>query len=63
MGEKQLSHVDTQQRVDQVHAFKLEIVQLENNGVLAIPLEKLSKVQGYYRQLCSAAIHVVQLEL
>jgi len=51
MEEKQFSQADAQYRVDQIHAFQQEMVELENDGVLAIPPDQTSKVQGYHSQL------------
>lgn len=51
MEEKLFSQADAQHRVDQIHAFQQEMLELENDGVLAIPPVQTSKIQGYHRQL------------
>ncbi|MBL4630363.1 MAG: DUF2157 domain-containing protein [Paraglaciecola sp.] len=51
MEEKQLSQVEAQHRVEQIHAFQQEIVALENDGILAIAPEQANKVQDYHSQL------------
>ena len=51
MEEKQFSQADAQHRVDQIHAFQQEIVNLESDGVIAIPLEQSNKVRDYHQQL------------
>lgn len=51
MEEKQFSQVDAQHRVDQIDAFRQEMIELENDGVLTIVAEQASKVQDYHRQL------------
>lgn len=51
MEEKQFSQVDAQYRVDQIHAFQQEIIELENDDVLAISPVQASKVQSYHSQL------------
>lgn len=51
MEEKQTSQADAQQRVDQIHAFQQEIIELENDGVLTISSEQENRVQGYHNQL------------
>lgn len=51
MEEKQFSQADAQLRVDQIHAFRKEMGELESDSVLAISPEQASKVQGYHSQL------------
>ena len=51
MEKKQFSQADAQYRVDQIHAFQQEMVELESDGVLTIPPDQAGKVQGYHSQL------------
>jgi len=51
MEEKQLFQADAQHRVDQVHAFQQEMLELEKDDVLALPPEQLNKIQSYHNQL------------
>ena len=51
MDEKQLTQIDAQNRVEQIHAFDNELVELKNDGVLDLPQEQTVRVQNYHQQL------------
>ncbi|WP_019028005.1 DUF2157 domain-containing protein [Colwellia piezophila] len=51
MEDKQFSQKEAQQRVDQIYAFQQEMLELENDDVLMIPAEHVSKVEDHHRQL------------
>jgi len=51
MKKQPFSQSDAQNRVDQIHTFQKEILELENEGVLVISPEDTSKVQSYHSQL------------
>lgn len=51
MEEKPFSQVDAQRRVDQIHAFREEMTELKDKGVLTIATEQASKIQNYHSQL------------
>ena len=51
MEKKQLTQIEAQSRVDQIHAFQQEMLELETDDVLAIPPEQINKVQSYHNQL------------
>ncbi len=51
MEEKQLTQSDAQNRVEQIHAFEQELVELASDGVLTLPQEQYEQVQNYHHQL------------
>lgn len=65
MEDKQFSGAEAQQRVDQIHAFQQEIIELESDGALSLSPEQASKVQGVHQQLLQklSAIHDVDISI
>jgi len=51
MEEKQFTQSDAQNRVEQIHAFEQELVELASDGVLTLPQEQYKQVQNYHHQL------------
>jgi len=51
MEDKQFSQADAQHRVDQIHAFQQEMLELESDDVLDVSAEQVSKIQDYHSQL------------
>ena len=51
MEGKQISQSEAQHRVDQIHAFNEELLELEKAGVLAFASEQASLVQSFHNQL------------
>lgn len=51
MEEKQLFQTDAQQRVDQIHAFQQELIELNKAGVLEIASEQSSAIKNFHGQL------------
>lgn len=51
MEEQQLTKSDAQNRVEQIHAFEQELVELSNNGALVLSQEQASQLQNYHQQL------------
>ena len=50
-SETLLPRKDAQRRVDQVHAFKAELLELERQGVLALGFEERNRIERYHGEL------------
>lgn len=51
MEEKHLTQSDAQNRVEQIHAFEQELVELENDGVISLAQDQTDQLKSYHQQL------------